>query len=103
MILMVRKMCSRRTMASFAHLLKGFLGCGILAMPFAFQSAGMLVGVIGTVVICSIGKHCIHIYVSVDISWRFRICILIRFMKVMGCMLTEFGYRLKLRINCAKG
>ncbi|KAJ8922891.1 hypothetical protein NQ315_007927 [Exocentrus adspersus] len=45
------------------HLLKSSLGTGILAIPRAFKSAGLLVGLIGTILIGFICTHTIHILV----------------------------------------
>ncbi|CAK1551550.1 unnamed protein product [Leptosia nina] len=49
---------------ALAHLLKASLGSGVLAMPLAFKNAGLLVGLIGTVVIGFICGHVIHILVK---------------------------------------
>lgn len=45
------------------HLLKSSLGTGILAIPRAFKSAGLLVGLFGTVIIGILCTHTIHILV----------------------------------------
>ncbi|XP_018577492.1 proton-coupled amino acid transporter-like protein pathetic isoform X2 [Anoplophora glabripennis] len=45
------------------HLLKSSLGTGILAIPRAFKNAGLLVGLIGTILIGFICTHTIHILV----------------------------------------
>ncbi|XP_066252907.1 proton-coupled amino acid transporter-like protein pathetic [Euwallacea similis] len=45
------------------HLLKSSLGTGILAIPRAFKSAGLLVGLLGTVIIGILCTHTIHILV----------------------------------------
>lgn len=52
------------TLGTFAHLLKGFLGSGILAMPLAFKNSGLLFGGIGTVIVGFLCGHCVHILVS---------------------------------------
>lgn len=46
------------------HLLKSSLGTGILAIPRAFKSAGLMVGLFGTIVIGLLCTHTIHILVS---------------------------------------
>ncbi|XP_013141530.1 PREDICTED: proton-coupled amino acid transporter 4-like [Papilio polytes] len=49
---------------ALAHLLKASLGSGVLAMPLAFKNAGLVVGVIGTLVIGFICGHVIHVLVK---------------------------------------
>ncbi|KAF7283546.1 proton-coupled amino acid transporter-like protein pathetic [Rhynchophorus ferrugineus] len=46
------------------HLLKSSLGTGILAIPRAFKSAGLLVGLFGTIIIGVLCTHTIHILVK---------------------------------------
>lgn len=46
------------------HLLKSSLGTGILAIPRAFKSAGLMVGLFGTIIIGILCTHTIHILVS---------------------------------------
>jgi len=46
-----------------AHLLKSSLGSGILAMPMAFKNAGLLFGLVGTLVVGFLCTHCVHILV----------------------------------------
>lgn len=50
------------------HLLKCSLGTGILAMPEAFLNAGLLIGVIGTVIIGFLCTYCLHILVSLILN-----------------------------------
>lgn len=45
------------------HLLKCSLGTGILAMPQAFARAGLVTGVIATVVVGALVTHCLHVLV----------------------------------------
>nr|CAD7452418.1 unnamed protein product [Timema tahoe] len=47
----------------FAHLLKGSLGTGILAMPNAFKNAGTVFGMVFTLIIGVVCTHCVHILV----------------------------------------
>ncbi|XP_067003578.2 proton-coupled amino acid transporter-like protein pathetic isoform X2 [Anabrus simplex] len=49
---------------TLVHLLKGCLGSGILAMPLAFYNAGLLFGIIATMLIVVICTHCVHILVK---------------------------------------
>ncbi|KAK3931407.1 Proton-coupled amino acid transporter-like protein pathetic [Frankliniella fusca] len=51
-------------MGALAHLLKGSLGSGILAMPMAFMNGGLVFGFIGTFVIGFICTHCVQILVE---------------------------------------
>ncbi|XP_055382276.1 proton-coupled amino acid transporter-like protein CG1139 [Condylostylus longicornis] len=55
---------SNSTMGSLAHLLKSSLGSGILAMPMAFKNAGLLFGLLGTVIVGFLCTHCVHILVK---------------------------------------
>ncbi len=49
---------------TLTHLLKASLGTGILAMPLAFQSAGLLVGVFATILVAFVCTHCAYILVK---------------------------------------
>ncbi|XP_049860588.1 proton-coupled amino acid transporter-like protein CG1139 [Schistocerca gregaria] len=51
-------------MGALMHLLKCSLGSGILAMPMAFRSAGLAVGLVGTALVGYICTHCVHILVE---------------------------------------
>ncbi|XP_038106434.1 proton-coupled amino acid transporter-like protein CG1139 [Culex quinquefasciatus] len=53
-----------RTFGTLLHVIKGSLGTGIMAMPLAFKQGGLLFGAIGTVAICIIYAHCVHLLVS---------------------------------------
>jgi len=52
------------TGGSLAHLLKGSLGTGILAMPMAFSNAGLVFGMVGTLIVGFLCTHCVHILVK---------------------------------------
>ena len=52
------------TSGALAHLLKSSLGTGILAMPLAFYNAGLIFGMVGTLVVGFLCTHCVHILVS---------------------------------------
>lgn len=52
------------TGGAMAHFLKSSLGSGILAMPMAFKSGGLLFGMIATLVVGFVCAHCVHILVS---------------------------------------
>jgi len=45
------------------HLLKGNIGTGILAIPDAFRNAGLIVGLVGTLLMGAICTHCMHMLV----------------------------------------
>jgi len=49
---------------TLTHLLKASLGTGILAMPIAFKSAGLLVGIFATILVAFVCTHCAYILVS---------------------------------------
>ncbi|XP_063984257.1 proton-coupled amino acid transporter-like protein pathetic [Diachasmimorpha longicaudata] len=49
---------------TLTHLLKASLGTGILAMPCAFRSAGLLVGVLATIFVAWVCTHCAYILVK---------------------------------------
>ncbi|EAT42635.1 AAEL005855-PA [Aedes aegypti] len=51
------------TIGSFIHMIKGSLGTGIMAMPLAFKNGGLIFGSIGTVVICVLYAHFVHLLV----------------------------------------
>ncbi|XP_075229408.1 proton-coupled amino acid transporter-like protein pathetic isoform X2 [Lycorma delicatula] len=46
------------------HLLKGSLGSGILAMPMAFQNAGLWFGLIASLIVGFITTYCTHVFVK---------------------------------------
>lgn len=48
-------------MDTLIHLLKGALGTGILAMPYAFHHSGYLLGSIATIIIGVVCTYCVHI------------------------------------------
>jgi len=52
-----------RNLDTLIHLLKGSIGTGILAMPKAFLNAGLLVGLIATVLIGILCTYCLHVLV----------------------------------------
>ncbi|CAB3258819.1 unnamed protein product [Arctia plantaginis] len=49
---------------TLVHLLKCSLGTGILAMPQAFARAGLVTGVIATVVVGALVTHCLHVLIQ---------------------------------------
>lgn len=53
-----------RNKETLIHLLKGSLGTGILAMPYAFHNAGLILGFFGTLFIGSLCTYCLHVLVS---------------------------------------
>jgi proton-coupled amino acid transporter len=46
------------------HVIKGNVGPGILALPYAFANIGMLPGILGTAFIAVVNVHCMHLVVS---------------------------------------
>ncbi|CAL8122208.1 unnamed protein product [Orchesella dallaii] len=54
------------------HLLKGYIGSGILAMPHAFKNAGLLVGTLATGLIGLVCIHTMHILVNCASDLRRR-------------------------------
>ncbi|KYM92570.1 Proton-coupled amino acid transporter 4 [Atta colombica] len=49
---------------TLTHLLKASLGTGILAMPIAFKSAGLLLGIFATILVAFVCTHCAYILVK---------------------------------------
>ncbi|XP_011300217.1 proton-coupled amino acid transporter 1 [Fopius arisanus] len=49
---------------TLTHLLKASLGTGILAMPCAFRSAGLIVGIFATFFVAFVCTHCAYILVK---------------------------------------
>lgn len=45
-------------------MVKGSLGTGILAMPFAFKNGGLVFGILGTLLVAMIYAHCVHLLVG---------------------------------------
>lgn len=54
-------------------MVKGSLGTGIMAMPLAFKNGGLIFGSIGTVVICIIYGHSVHMLVRYDTRYFWNI------------------------------
>ncbi|XP_062554993.1 proton-coupled amino acid transporter-like protein CG1139 [Armigeres subalbatus] len=46
------------------HLIKGSLGTGIMAIPLAFKSGGLIFGVIGIIAVCFLYIHCVELLVG---------------------------------------
>ena len=57
-------MINYRDCDTLTHLLKACLGTGILAMPVAFKNAGLLIGVIATLLVACVCTHCSYILVK---------------------------------------
>ncbi|XP_030023923.1 proton-coupled amino acid transporter-like protein pathetic isoform X2 [Manduca sexta] len=51
-------------MDTLTHLLKASLGTGILAMPYAFKCAGLVLGILFTVLVAVVCTHCSYILVK---------------------------------------
>ncbi|KAH8370866.1 hypothetical protein KR093_005251, partial [Drosophila rubida] len=49
---------------TLTHLLKASLGTGILGMPFAFMSSGLVMGIIATIITAFICTHCSYVLVK---------------------------------------
>lgn len=52
-------------MDTLTHLLKASLGTGILSMPFAFKSAGLVGGIFAMIVTAVVCTHCSYILVNI--------------------------------------
>lgn len=61
---MIFKVFLQRFSGALIHLVKCSLGTGILAIPRAIRTAGMVTGTLGTILIGFICAHTIHILVS---------------------------------------
>lgn len=48
---------------TLVHLLKCSLGTGILAMPQAFARAGLVTGILATIIVGALVTHCLHVLV----------------------------------------
>lgn len=51
-------------MSSLMNFLKGNIGTGILAMPYAFAQAGLWLGLVGILILGAIATHCMHMLVN---------------------------------------
>ncbi|XP_017887753.1 proton-coupled amino acid transporter-like protein pathetic [Ceratina calcarata] len=49
---------------TLTHLLKASLGTGILSMPIAFKNAGLLLGVLATILVAFVCTHCAYILIK---------------------------------------
>lgn len=56
--------CIRST-GTLIHMIKASLGTGIMAMPLAFKNGGLIFGTFGSIIICIIYAHCVHLLVSI--------------------------------------
>ncbi|EAT44709.1 AAEL003956-PA [Aedes aegypti] len=52
------------SIGTLIHMVKGSLGTGILAMPFAFKTGGLVFGILGTMLVALIYAHCVHLLVG---------------------------------------
>ncbi|XP_054162232.1 neutral amino acid uniporter 4-like, partial [Oppia nitens] len=50
------------------HLLKAYVGTGILAMPLAFSHSGFVIGIIGTTIIGILCNSCIHMLLEINVT-----------------------------------
>ncbi|XP_028147122.1 proton-coupled amino acid transporter-like protein CG1139 isoform X4 [Diabrotica virgifera virgifera] len=53
-----------KSIETLGHLVKGIIGTGILALPEGFKLAGMLVGIISTILIGLLSTYCLRILVQ---------------------------------------
>jgi len=51
---------------TFMHLLNGYVGSGILAMPKAFSDGGLILASICTPLIGLMSNYCIHLLVEIN-------------------------------------
>ena len=67
---------SRRPTASstdtFINLIKGYLGAGLLGLPYGFKSSGLLAGLFTIAVLATVSTHCMLILVSCKQALRTR-------------------------------
>ncbi|XP_048005280.1 proton-coupled amino acid transporter-like protein pathetic [Leguminivora glycinivorella] len=49
---------------TLTHLLKASLGTGILAMPFAFKAAGLVLGIFFTILVAVVCTHCSYVLIK---------------------------------------
>ncbi|XP_055592555.1 proton-coupled amino acid transporter-like protein CG1139 [Uranotaenia lowii] len=54
------------TLGTLMHVIKGSLGTGIMAMPMIIKNGGLIFGTVGTIVICGLYAHCVHLLVNVS-------------------------------------
>lgn len=57
------------------HLLNGYIGSGILAMPRAFSDGGLIISCIATPIFGLLMNHCIHLLVEVNAYLSDKLCI----------------------------
>ncbi|KAF4527238.1 hypothetical protein B566_EDAN016111 [Ephemera danica] len=57
---------------TLVHLIKGSLGTGVLAMPYAFSNAGIALGIPATLFVGFVCAYCVHILVAAaqELCWR---------------------------------
>lgn len=65
---------STSDVSAFLNVLKSSLGSGILAMPYSFKNAGLMFGLLGTVIVGFICSHCTYILVksSQELSFQLK-------------------------------
>ncbi|XP_033224191.1 proton-coupled amino acid transporter-like protein pathetic [Belonocnema kinseyi] len=49
---------------TLTHLLKASLGTGILSMPLAFKSSGLIIGIFATILVAFVCTHCAYVLVK---------------------------------------
>lgn len=54
-----------RYVGALIHIVKGSLGIGILSVPRAFKTAGLLMGTLGTIFVGILCTYTIHLLVSI--------------------------------------
>lgn len=57
-------------LGALLHIVKGSLGAGILAMPFAFKNAGLVVATVGAIITGIIVTHTTAMLVNIFIIFR---------------------------------
>lgn len=92
-------------MDTLTHLLKASLGTGILAMPKAFKSAGIVSGVFFTILVAVVCTHCSYVLVSIiviDALCNSHCIVLNHYVILTSLMYLNTYFVLLMCMPCAK-